>query len=269
MSTTTGAHIFLTNDDSPRSPALQHFIKELKPYYRLTVVIPDVPRSGISKALSFNEPIRFIEGPIIEGQPIIETTGTPADAVTWCRTYFPGVNLVIAGPNLGLNVSAHSILTSGTVGAVIEAALWKMPAIAFSIESPSNTWFIPGKSNANYKEAASRAHQIIKQVLNRGLPPGINFLNVSFPRNVNPATQIEVAKPVPIRFINRLITRVDPHGMKYHWIFGKEKKGIPEDSDVFIATKESKIVISPISLALSDDRLLALTKEYFQPLMNK
>ncbi len=269
MSTITDVHIFLTNDDSPRSPALQYFIKELRPHYKLTVVIPNIPRSGISKALSFNEPIRFIEGPIIEKQPTIETTGTPADAVTWCRTYFPSVNLVIAGPNLGLNVSAHSILTSGTVGAVIEAALWKMPAIAFSIESPSNTWFIPGKSDANYKEAASRAHQIIKQVLTRGLPQGISFLNVSFPGKVDETTQIEVAKPVPIRFINRLITRVDPHGTKYNWIIGKEKKGIPKNSDVFIATKESKIVISPISLALSDDRLIAITKEYFQPLMNE
>ncbi len=266
---TTRPHIFYTNDDSVRSPALRHFIKVLRPHYKLTVVVPDRPRSGISKAISFNEPIRFTEGPTIDDQPIIETTGTPGDAVTWCRTYSPEVNLVMSGPNLGLNVSAHSILTSGTVGAAIEAALWKIPAIAFSIDTPSNTWFIPGDSGANYQEAARRTQKIIDLVVTQGLPAGIDFLNVSFPSTVNETTPIVVAKPDRIRFTNILRSRRDPHGMEYHWIVGKERPRPLKTCDVYLSVREKKIVISPISITLSDDLIVESTRQFIEPLLNE
>ena len=260
-------HIFYTNDDSVRSPALQHFIKEFAPFYKLTIVVPNRPRSGISKAISFNEPIRFTEGPSIEGLTIIETSGTPSDAVTWCRTFTPDVDMVISGPNLGLNVSTHSLLTSGTVGAIIEAALWKMPAIAFSIDTPSNTWFVPQDSGANYKAAAQKAREIMDLVLTQGLPEEIDFLNVSFPEKINEQTTTAIAKPTRVRFDNQLIPRTDPHGVEYHWIHGEERKQISKTSDVFLSAREKKIVISPISLALSDTQLLETTQKYFQQLL--
>ncbi|MHA2406592.1 MAG: 5'/3'-nucleotidase SurE [Candidatus Hermodarchaeia archaeon] len=266
---TSQPHIFYTNDDSARSPALRHFIKELFPHYRLTVVVPDRPRSGISKAISFNEPIRFTKGPTVEKQSIIETSGTPGDAVTWCRTYSPDVDMVISGPNLGLNVSIHSILTSGTVGAIIEAALWNIPAIAFSIDTPSNTWFIPQDSGANYQEAARHGRVIINHVLSQGLPAGIDFLNVSFPAQVNERTPIAIAKPMRVRFDNQLKPRTDPHGMEYHWIHGEEKPQPAKTSDVHLSVNEKKIVISPICIALSDDKLIEATKHFLQPLMRK
>jgi 5'-nucleotidase len=265
----TNPHIFYTNDDSARSPAVRYFIKELIPHYKLTVVLPDRPRSGISKAISFSEPIRFTEGPPIEGQTIIETSGTPGDAVTWCRTYCPDVKLIISGPNLGLNVSTHSILTSGTVGAALEAALWKTPAIAFSIETPSNVWFIPGDSGANYQEAARRTHEIIDYILHHGMPKGVDFLNVSFPADVNEDTPIEIAKPQRVRFNNKLKPRKDPHGIEYHWIYGKEKARIPKTSDVYFSVKEKKIVISPLRIAFSDDKLVEVTRQFIQPILKK
>ncbi len=266
---TTHSHIFYTNDDSARSPALRYFIKELMPHYKLTVVVPDRPRSGISKAISFSKPIRFTQGPAIDTQPIIETSGTPGDAITWCRTYSPDVDLVISGPNLGLNVSAHSILTSGTVGAAIEASLWKIPAIAFSIDTPSNTWFIPQDSGANYQEAAQHTRAIINHVLTQGLPTGIDFLNVSFPSNVDVNTPIVVAKPQRVRFNNQLKPRTDPHGMEYHWIHGTEKPQPTKTNDVYLSVKDKKIVISPICIALSDDKLIKTTQNYLQPLLKR
>ncbi|MFX1319275.1 MAG: 5'/3'-nucleotidase SurE [Promethearchaeota archaeon] len=266
---TTQFHIFFTNDDGARSPALPSFIEELFPHYKLTVIVPDRPRSGISKAISFNEPIRFFKGPKFAEQTIIESSGTPGDAITWCLTYCPDVDLVISGPNLGLNVSAHSILTSGTVGAAIEAALWKIPAIAFSIETPSNTWFIPQDSDANYKEAAKHTREIINLILEKGMPAGSDFLNISFPADVDANTPIEVAKPQRIRFTNRLKSRIDPHGMEYHWIHGKENPQPVKATDVYFSLKEKKIVISPICISLSEDKLIETTRRFFQPLLKK
>ncbi len=267
MSKITRAHIFLTNDDSARSPALPAFIRELKSKYELTVVVPEKPLSGISKALSFNIPIRFIEGQHIENQPIIETTGTPADAVTWCRTYLPDIDLIIAGPNLGLNVSAHSIYTSGTVGAILEAALWKIPGIAFSIDTPSHTWFTPNDSGAHYHEAAQRSHQIISYILTHGLPPNVDFLNVSLPHNVDEKTPIQIAETIPVRFNNRFQPRTDPHGVEYYWIHGEEIEDLPTTSDVYLAARKSQIVICPISIQLSNVALVKKTQQHFHSLL--
>lgn len=262
-------HIFITNDDGARSPALQALIEVLHPQYNLSVVLPSPPRSGISKAITFDVPLRFWKGPTIKGQPVFETTGTPSDAVTWCRTYFPDVDLIVAGPNLGLNVSLHSIFTSGTVGAAFEAALWKIPAIAFSIETPSHTWFLPGDSDANITEAANRARQIIGYVLENGLPPNVDFLNVNFPPELDESTPIVITKSTRIRFDNRLISRVDTHGLEYHWIEGELRKQIPKTSDVFAVTNDLHIVITPINIALTDDTLVKSTKEFLRPLLEE
>lgn len=261
------AHIFLTNDDSARSPALPAFIQELKSKYELTVVVPEKPVSGISKALSFNIPIRFIEGQYIGNQPIIETSGTPADAVTWCRTYFPDIDLIIAGPNLGLNVSAHSIYTSGTVGAILEAALWKIPGIAFSIDTPSHTWFTPNDSGAHYQKAAQRSHQIIAHILAQGLPTDVDFLNVSLPHDVDEKTPIQIAETIRVRFDNRFQSRTDPHGVEYYWIHGEEIQDLPTTSDVYLAARKSQIVISPISIQLSNVTLVKKTQQHLHSLL--
>ena len=261
-------HIFITNDDSARSPALPPFIRELKAHYELTVVVPEVPLSGISKALSFNVPLRFNEVQSIENQVVIETSGTPADAVTWCRTFFPDIDLVIAGPNLGLNVSAHSIYTSGTVGAIFEAALWNIPSIAFSIDTPSHTWFVPSDSGANFTEAAQRSRQIIDHVFNNGLPAGVDLLNVSLPHDVNSDTPIQIANTIRTRFDNRVESRTDPHGVEYYWITGEEIQPLPKTSDVYLVTKKSQIVICPISIAVSNDELIQKTTQLFQTLIS-
>jgi 5'-nucleotidase len=264
---TSRAHIFLTNDDSIRSPALPAFIRALKSKYKLTVVIPEKPLSGISKALSFNIPIRFTKGQQIENQPIIETSGTPADAVTWCRTYLPDIDLIISGPNLGLNVSAHSIYTSGTVGAVLEAALWKIPGIAFSLDTPSHTWFTPNDSGAHYEEAAQRSQQIIAHILAHGLPSGVDFLNVSLPHDVDEKTPIQIAQTIRVRFDNRFQPRTDPHGVEYYWIHGDEIQDLSTTSDVFLAARKFQIVICPISIQLSNATLVKTTQQHFSPLL--
>lgn len=263
------SHIFITNDDGARSPALRALIKALHPHYKLSVVIPSQPRSGISKAISFDVPLRFWKGAPIEGQEIIETTGTPADTITWCRTYTPDIDLVITGPNLGLNVSLHSIFTSGTVGGAFEAALWEIPAIAFSIETPSHTWFLPGESNANMKEATYRAQSIIAYVLKEGFPTGVDFLNVSFPSGLDEKTPTTIAKSARVRFINRLVSRVDTHGLEYHWIEGEPKRQIPRSSDVYASTNDLHVVITPININVTNDPLVEVTKKFLNPLLEK
>ena len=261
--------LLLTNDDGPQSLGLRALVAELRSHYELVICVPSKPRSGISKAVTFDKPLRFGEGFVIDGQKVIETSGTPADAVTWCRTYHPRVKLVVSGLNMGLNVSLHSMLTSGTVGAAIEAALWSIPAIAFSIETSSENWFFPTHTDANVTEAARRAHRLIDFVLEHGLPPAVDFLNVNFPGSLDSSTPVDIARPTRIRFSNRLQQRADPQRVQYFWVKGKRVQRVPQTSDVYAATTRLHAVITPVSIALADEALVETTRSFLQPLIKQ
>lgn len=261
--------ILLTNDDGPQSSALRALVSELHSRYELVICVPSKPRSGISKAVTFDKPLRFGEGPMIDGQRVIETSGTPADAVTWCRTYHPRVKLVVSGPNLGLNVSLHSMLTSGTVGAAIEAALWSIPAIAFSIETDSQNWFFPTHTDANVAEAARRAHRLIDFVVEHGLPPGVDFLNVNFPKSLDSSTPVDIVRPTRLRFTNRLQQRADPQRVQYYWVKGKAVQRLARACDVYSATTSLHAVITPVSIALADEALVETTRDFLKPLLRQ
>ncbi|MFX1564277.1 MAG: hypothetical protein ACFFDP_13320, partial [Promethearchaeota archaeon] len=127
--------------------------------------------------------------------------------------------------------------------------------------------FFPSNADVNVEEAAKRAHKLIDYVLNHGLPHDVNLLNVNFPLGLDASTPIRVASPTYIRFINRLRERTDPQGNRYYWIVGKEKRKVPRDSDVHIATKDLHVVISPLSIALADDKLLVATRDFLKPFL--
>jgi hypothetical protein len=57
--------------------------------------------------------------------------------------------------------------------------------------------------------------------------------------------------------------------MEYHWIHGREKPQPVKASDVYLSVKEKKIVISPICLSFSEDKLIESTRRFIQPLLKK
>jgi len=260
-------HIFITNDDGATSPGLRALIAELSPHYKLTVVVPRQPRSGISKAVSFDVPLRFTPGPTIAGQQVLETTGTPADAVIYARSQLKDISMILSGINLGLNVSLHSMLTSGTLGAAVEAALWGFPALALSIETPSHNWFFPSECDVNVEEAARRTRRIVELVLKNGLPRGVDLLNVNFPHPLDSSTPVHITSPARLRFRNTLQRRVDPQGNAYHWIAGKPIRRLPPTSDVHIAAVKCHISISPISLTLTDSEKIGAVRRLLSTLL--
>ncbi len=104
-------------------------------------------------------------------------------------------------------------------------------------------------------------------MLGYGLPAGVDLLNVSLPHNVSSETPIRIANTIRTRFDNRVEARTDPHGVEYYWIAGEELQPLPKNCDVYLATKESQIVICPISIAVSNDELIQKTTRLFQTLV--
>lgn len=117
--------------------------------------------------------------------PCSSTTpsGSPADAVNialkrFAANYWPaGPDLVLSGTNFGQNIGA-TLNHSGTVGAVVTAHEYGVPAIAFSAEVPRDLAQIP---NVPFAATADVAVRLVTALRKRNaLTPGL-VLNVNHP----------------------------------------------------------------------------------------
>ena len=65
--------------------------------------------------------------------------------------------MVVSGVNTSANLG-HDVTYSGTVTAAMEAAIWAIPAIAFSLDTPEN-----GGSRQITAPPPMYAHQIVER----------------------------------------------------------------------------------------------------------
>ncbi|PNS18952.1 hypothetical protein CAC42_6047 [Sphaceloma murrayae] len=155
-------HILVTNDDGPpsaeSSPYILPFVRHLESAGHLvSVVIPHTQRSWIAKAHIVGADVRATPyqppsftplSPLPDppqprsgspSRPWYTLTSTPASCTqVGLHHLFPAsatsppIDLVVSGPNYGRNTTACFALSSGTLGAALEAAVTGYKAIALS-----------------------------------------------------------------------------------------------------------------------------------------
>lgn len=125
--------------------------------------------------------------------------GTPASSVAFGLTYVipkyfnnVAVDLVVTGPNEGVNLSPGLFTLSGTMGAAYNAAYRDLPAIAFSGSNGRNAFFRDYENrrddpllpaNIYGKKVVELVDQLFKaQQQGQRLLPITTGLNVNFPR---------------------------------------------------------------------------------------
>jgi 5'-nucleotidase len=152
---------------------------------------------------------------------------------------------VVSGINPNANVG-HDVTYSGTVTAAMEAAIWGVPGIAVSLDTPENH-FDP----LDYGPAARFARRIATAVIEKGLPED-TLLNVNVP--CLPEAEIKgiLATRQGLRvYRDLLVTREDPRGKPYYWIGGEAPTGVPEKGTDFGALAENCVSITPLHLDLT------------------
>jgi len=125
--------ILLSNDDGVASPALRPLARALTPLGEVRVVVPEVERSWIGKAITRFEPLhvrKVADDPV----GIWACSGYPADAVQLGihALFDEPPRLVVSGINIGYNYGAAFLMSSGTVGAAVEAWVSGIPGVAVS-----------------------------------------------------------------------------------------------------------------------------------------
>lgn len=125
--------ILLTNDDSHVSPLLQFLHAKLKSLGQVTIVVPKEEQSWTGKAISRFRYLYLDEISLPEGHAYC-VDGTPADCINLgiYHVMSQKPDLVVSGINIGRNTGLGVVLSSGTVGACLEANLAGLPAVALS-----------------------------------------------------------------------------------------------------------------------------------------
>lgn len=153
-------HILVTNDDGPPSPESSPYVHCLvrqlqQAGHTVSVCLPHTQRSWIGKAYMIGQtlkPLYYRPGtaihdaskgtlhqrpsPTDQVEEWILLDGTPASCAQIGLYHFfhdkGPVDLVVSGPNYGRNSTAVYALSSGTIGAAMEAAVCRKKSIALS-----------------------------------------------------------------------------------------------------------------------------------------
>src|ERR1700678_1227692 len=225
--------ILLTNDDGIQAAGLRALVPALQDIGTVTVVAPSTERSAAAQSLTLRQPIYCDQ--IGEREYAVE--GTPADAVILAfHTLLPQKpDLVVSGINRGGNMG-ENIYYSGTVGAAMEGAINRVPAIAVSLSC---------KKDCDFSAAAEFTRVLAPLVLQEGLPKGV-MLNVNVPAKWKGGVRVTRQSSKITR--NLLTPGQDPRGRKYFWLHEQQLvDGIEPDTDM-AAVRDGAISITPLEL---------------------
>ena len=220
-------------------------------------IVPGKHESAVSKALTLHKPLRINK----KEKNIYEINGKPADCVTFslfCKE-FKKPNLILSGINWGDNAGLHTIYSSGTLAACMEAAIFKVPSIGFSIHRDRKKWVDKEKHWKNELLLKNKIIQIIKKL--KTVFVRNTFFSVNFPDDFKNAP-IVIKEPQRQRFSVKLIKRKDPHGRPYYWITGLDEK--KEKGKDFDSICSGKTVITPVTLDPVKNENIELLKGLFR-----
>ena len=252
----------ISNDDGITASGILAAKKAVDELCETYVVAPEHQQSGIGHALTLNEPLRINERTLRDGSKGYGVTGTPTDAVTLAlfEIMDEKPDIMISGINTGFNLGKAELTTSGTIGAAIEAASFNIPAIAISLEvTRDDLKFDTGEVEIDFDFAGKMLKKITKIILKKGLPEGIDLLNVNIPANpIN--EEFEVVTLGKRMYVPIIEKRLDPREKPYYWIGGDPYESDVPGTDGHALRKYQKTTVTPLKIDLTSD--MSLLKEW-------
>lgn len=239
--------ILLTNDDGVNSAGLWAAYDALNGFAEVTVVAPATQQSAVGRSISIFEPIRASEV-VVNGVRAYAVGGKPTDSVIiglYALDLRPA--LVVSGINIGENLSFESIMTSGTVGAALEASNQGTKAVAFSlqVEDQGDKFDDPRYHRQSFEGAKKVVREVCGRLIEEGFPPGADVINVNVPSCITGG--YEITRLAHKLFLTGVEKRLDPRGRPYFWINGPLIDDAGEGTDVH-AVRKGNISITPVTL---------------------
>lgn len=236
--------LLLTNDDGIDAPGIHALRQALEQLGKSNVcmVAPNAQLSGCSHQLTRGQPVAIAP----RSPQSFALAGTPADCTRVALTHLvPDTSLVLSGINAGGNLGAD-VYVSGTVAAVREAVLHRVPGIAIS-------HYIRNQQPIDWQRASRLTARVLAKLLANPIQEGM-FWNINLPscsederdqkdeqHNDDPDI-IECplcTQPLPTEYL------VDEEGLKFIGCYDQRSRDGGADVDVCFS---GNIAITPIHL---------------------
>ncbi len=246
------SHLLITNDHGIEAPALVPLARALSLLGKVEVVVPDRERSWIAKAITRHEEIS-VQRRERDGFVMYATTGYPADCTQLgIHSLFEHTpRLVVSGINIGFNHGAAYLLSSGTVGAALEAWISGIPAVALSAGTngdwPSwSRWAWTAAAIPMWERLAAVGAEIVSTLLEEGFPPETDVISVNMPEDADLDTRRRVVELARVGY-DRLFVRRGPDVYAHEFGGGfVHFRGL--DGTDIEATRRGEVAITPLQL---------------------
>jgi len=246
-------NILVTNDDGVVAPGLLALAQAMRKIGNVNILAPDRNWSASGHVKTIDRPLRVREVHLADDSVAFASDGAPSDCVALavCGFLTEKIDLVVSGINPYANLG-HDVTYSGTVTAAMEAAIWGIPAVAVSLDSPDNHLGM-----TDYSAAAEVAGWVVEAFSKYGLPPN-SLINVNVP--FIPLDQIKGLRVTRMGlrvYHDKVDKRIDPRARPYYWVIGESPTGIPERGTDIGALSEGYVSITPLQLDLTAYHLMS------------
>ena len=245
--------ILLSNDDGYFAPGLAQLATSLADLGDITVVAPELNRSGASNSLTLDRPMHLRRA----SNGFMYVSGTPSDcvhlAVTGVLDHQP--DMVVSGINLGANMGDDTIY-SGTVAAATEGYLLGVPSIAISLGS------FEGR---HFATAGRVARELVQRFSATPFAEPI-LLNVNVPD-----IPYEELRGIQVTRLGRrhkaepAVKSVSPRGETLYWIGAAGPAADAGEGTDFHAVEHGWVSVTPLQIDLTHAAQLADVRRWFNP----
>jgi len=249
--------ILFTNDDGIESPGLWAVVEAFAGLGELLVVAPREQQSGMGRSMPRFSEGRIYDYPLPTGIPgctAYAADATPAQAVQH------GVlelaprqpSLLVSGINYGEN-TGNGVTISGTVGAAIEAASLNIPAIAVSLQVPTDL-HLSYSDGVDFTPSAQFALRFGKWwIEQRSLPDDVDLLKIDIPAEATIETEWRITRLSRRRvYWPTRPERVTLDGTgKLGYAYNTDPAKAEPNSDVYALMEDKVVSVTPISLDMT------------------
>ncbi len=251
------ADALLTNDDGYTSVGFLSLLKEMSRRFSVAAVAPSGERSWIGKSITAKQALK-LKKVKVEGFDIFSLNGTPADCVQvgLYDVLDKKPKLVVSGINLGDNLGHAQTLSSGTVGAAMEASLDGVKSIAAALCIPpeirANSDFFDAKNSAIFGNAAKITAKLAVILVGKDFGANVDLISLNIPFGAKVDTPFAVTVPFRGPYGKLFQKRGESFVHVNPYIaFKRLQSGHLQEGTDIKAVADGKISVAPLSLELT------------------
>ncbi len=249
--------ILVTNDDGIESPGIHAAARALAPLGEVVLVAPREQSSSTGRSHPLNS-----DGTIEEVDCCLDAGtfraygvgGTPAQSVLGAllKILPRKPDLVVSGINYGENFGT-GITVSGTVGAALEAASFKIPTLASSLQLENIDDFDKHIPTIDFSIAAHFTHKFARMLLEHPLPPEVDLLKLEVPHQATRETPWRMTRLSRQMYY---IPYIDPtkgwdEPGRIGFRINVTRDNVSPDCDIYAVVYDNVVSVTPLTLDMT------------------